>query len=276
MTASAVRLEPLSRVSLVGLRFVDAALGSLVGSGLRVEAYPVGNPKRRVSGVQTPSGVFAFHGLPGMRELEFGTGDQAYWDGLVASPPLPRQRFVFEVQDAGGRFYPTRLERDLPIRFRPDPAAPPQPGPVPLFSVPARPLPAGWLGVYGELYQSSSEPAPWALLRVSGTGFAGSGVADPKGRVLVLLPYPDPGEALPVSPPGPWQWQASLGAALFPRLSPPGERERGWLEVDHLPSGFTADIRADPGQPVLTQARLVEGSPHLQASGAPLKRLFLS
>lgn len=264
-----MKLETISRVSLIGLRFVDAALETLVTDGLQVEALPaadVRHPRawqRRRRGVQTPSGVIAFHDLPGMREAEHGAGDDAYWSALAGKDFVA---FAFEVLDLRGRFHPSRFERTLPVRFRPDPDQPPRPAAVPLYSTPARVTPPGQLAVFLEL-RAGGAPAAWAGLRLQGAGVEATGVADDEGRVLVLLPYPDPNRAVITSPPtARWQWGLQLGAAPFPAPSPPDPRPE-LLDLDRLPQAFTALPLGD--------VRLVDGLTYLERGGAPLTTLDL-
>ncbi len=215
MSAPARTLDTLTRVTPLGLRFWDAVLETMIGDGLTVTAYPEGQGGRRVPAFTTPGGVYAFAGLPGLHAAETGAGDDAYWT-YWAGPPRTR-RFVVEVSDPAGRYQPFSLTADLPHRgvYTWDCAAvasplasPVAPGPpaVPLFSAPARPVPAGMAVVRAELWDSfAGAAAAWAVLEVAAPGQPpAQGIADARGRVAVLFPYPEPAmpSAAPGSPPG--------------------------------------------------------------------------
>jgi hypothetical protein len=76
------------------------------------------------------------------------------------------------------------------------PPSPPDatPGSVPLFSLPSRLVPAGTAAVRAELVDAETGgPAAWAVLRVTASGVdPARGIADRQGRVVVLIPYPEP------------------------------------------------------------------------------------
>lgn len=191
MTVVFVEHERVTAVALLGVRFWDRPTATAVWEGLRLTEVESG---RRA--LPNRSGVFVVHDLPGMREARQGRGDDAYW----ASPPGGRL-LTLELADTLGRFHDVRFDADVPHRdlfaeacglaASPPAAAPPS---VPLFSLPCRPVPAGTAAVRAELVDAETgEPAAWAVLEVSAAGVdVARGIADRLGRVLVVLPYPEP------------------------------------------------------------------------------------
>jgi hypothetical protein len=196
-------LERDPHVTPLGVRFRDAVTGETVSDGLAV-THPATRPPGRARAVVTPSGVFAASGFPGLRAAELGAGDGAYWD----DPPVAG-RYELEVHDTSGRFHSFRFEADLPARgffelacvraYSPRLGE----GAVPLFSTPARIVPAGLGVVRADLWDADADaPAAWAVLEVTPEGGVTSvGIADARGSVAVILPYPEP-TALEASPPG--------------------------------------------------------------------------
>jgi hypothetical protein len=228
MNGSPTGLEFVTRVTPLGLRFWDAVTGAVVADGLAVTAYPPGGG-RRVSAYTTRSGVFVLQGLPGLRDLEEGEGDAAYWDFLP-----PGRRFVLEVVDREGRFQPFTFTADLPARglltWRCEKASPPESAAafVPLFSTAARTVPAGTAVLRADLWDPWAQvPAAWAVLEVRAPGRPPvRGIADGRGRVAVLFPYPEPTSPFPDlgSPPAgaaaPFtaqEWPLEVRAAYAPQ-----------------------------------------------------------
>lgn len=214
--------EPPERIQLtcaLGLRFLDVATGAFVGAdvgveslnrtslGLHAEAWPVNAPRQRTIGTVTPSGVLAFHGLPGLRDLEKSSAEDP-WDDA----PPPRE-FQIEVIDKLGRFLPCTFTVTAPQRglaqFADD-GSPPwiEEGAVPLFSAASRPIPGGLAAVRAEVRDlATGEPAAWALVEASyssgGSLRTARGLADDAGRVLLMFPYPEgQRRAYGASPPG--------------------------------------------------------------------------
>jgi len=183
-------LERITRTALLGVRPWDAATGRAVTDGLTLTELRHG-----VRAIPNRSGVFTFHDLPGLRASSFGSGDDVFW----ASPPAHAQ-LTLELLDERGRYLGFRFDAEAPARgvFRDicGPASPPAlgvPG-VPLFSAPGRIAPGGLASVRADLWDSGADgPAAFAVLEVTaGPGLTVRGVADERGRVLVLLPYPEP------------------------------------------------------------------------------------
>lgn len=200
-----LELKVGARTAPLGLRFWDPVTAAFVGDGLRVTAYPVADPSRRTAAAVSPSRVWVFHKLPGMGAVERGEGDEAFW----ASPP-PKRMYRVEVDDDLGRFVPFQLEVEAPVR-RPLEWMPPAgvsfpgmpPGSVPLFSSATRAVPQGLGVIRAELWDPNATtppgmkgpggPAAWAVVTAAIDGLLGvAGLADAKGRVLLICPYPAP------------------------------------------------------------------------------------
>jgi hypothetical protein len=99
---------------------------------------------------------------------------------------------------------------------------------VPLFSAPARIAPAGTAAVRADLRDAvTGAPAAWAVLEVSSAGTpVHRGVADERGSVVVLLPYPEPPWHGPSPPPGSralsdQTWSVSVSVRYSPAATSP-------------------------------------------------------
>ena len=197
-------IDEISRVTPLGLRFWDALALTPVGDGLIVTVYPTGEFARRTEAISNPSGIYVAQNLPGLREIEFGRGDAAFWASVV------KKSFVVEVIDGRKRFQPFTFLVDLPFRdlfTEPCPAVtlPLQsssyPG-VPLYSAPTRSVSPGIGVIYAHLWDAlNDKPASWAMLEASLNGqFLARGFADREGRIALLFPYPEPNYSI-LSPP---------------------------------------------------------------------------
>jgi hypothetical protein len=223
-------IERVARVAPLGVRFWDELARTVIGDGLIVTAYRPGNPDRRFALVLNRANTYVLQNVPGLRELEFGAGDPAYWDALPAA-----QEFVIEVMDAEGRFIPFSLRADAPQRDRLEwlCGSPPQrSGAVPLISSPTRRLPGGYGVIRAELRDQARfdarakkyAPAAWAMLEAWYDGQRiGRGIADEQGRLVLAFPYPEPINPPLTSPPsGPrkrltsQQWPIELRAFYSP------------------------------------------------------------
>jgi hypothetical protein len=180
-------------------------------------SFPTLPAAQQVMATPNRSGIYVFRELPGLREVEQGAGDDDFWNGPTGTT---KHTFVVAVDDATGQYLPFTFEVQLPYRgvFNLDcdpglePPSPPSP-PVsalaraPLFSTPSRPVPGGLAILRADLWDMTRRvPAAWAVLRITINDpirgpLHGRGLADDRGRLAVLFPYPEPKESYPLSPP---------------------------------------------------------------------------
>jgi len=181
----------------LGVRFLDSATNAIVGDDLLIEAYLAANQERRVAAVPNRSGVWAFHGLPGLKEFEYAANDDGRW-----IPEPPKRRFVIEVSDAQGRFLPSQFALEAPARVLSTGEEFASPlslslRTVKLFSSPSRPVPGGLAVVRAQIFEDASDtPAAWTLIEVSvsvlNRAITAQGAADGQGRLALIFPYPEP------------------------------------------------------------------------------------
>ena len=288
-------MERVSRVTPLGVRFLDEATGTLVGDGLQVSAFPEGQPASRRQSVVNRSGVHVLMDLPGLRDLEYAdgdAGDDAWWAALPARRP-----YTVEVWDTLGRFLPTSFRAELPHRglFAPDcVASPPSPlaplgdGPaVPLFSAPARQSAVPLAVLRAELWDPNElGPAAWALVEVtSPTGAFARGVADAQGRLALFFQYPEPEDFLPGSqvdasslPAGPplleqaWALQVRVH---YTRRTPVPQLPDVCLTLSQPPAGVWAEVTGSPLE--LLEPTLRYGQELvLRTQDAPGSRLWIT
>jgi hypothetical protein len=200
MTSVAV-LERLSIVCPLGVRFRDEATSAYITDSLSVIVYPASQPELRTSGVSNNGSVFVFRNLPGLRGVEHGDGDSAYWTAQT-----PRFDFVLEVHDRAGRYLPYSLAIKLPqrriltIEVTSPLSSPPamqagrEEGSLPLFSSASRSALDGLGVLRTELHDAGTGlPASWALVEArTGEQRLVTGMADREGRVMLPLFYPKP------------------------------------------------------------------------------------
>jgi hypothetical protein len=229
MTPALQILERLTLVAPLGIGFWDTVADMAIGAGLTVVAYPRDNPAHRVPVLPNRSGVYAAAHLPRLREAEQGSGDAAYWQA-----PPPRRPFIIEVDDPARRFHPCQFAVDLPMRglvtldcaALDSPLASPPAGAshVPLYSAPARPVPAGMAVLRASLCDTQSgQPGAWAVVEAHHAGgFLGRGVADAAGQLALIVPWPE------LQVPGPplreQTWVIQIAAAYS-----------GWATVPPIP-----------------------------------------
>lgn len=229
----------LTRTAPLGLRFWDDLTGRVVGDGLVVTAYPPDSPLRRTEAVVNRSGVYVLNGLPGLREVEFGNGDDDFWNA-----PPGRAIFKIEVVDTFRRFQPFLMTIEAPVKGIVGSAeaggdSPPGASPgIPLYSTASRSVPAAMAVLRADLREwktggdHEGEPARWALVEARMAGrLVARGIADDRGSVALLFAYPAPvthplGSPPVISPPGAegpalrdQQWTIELSAS-FDKLSP--------------------------------------------------------
>ena len=199
--------ERLTLTCALGVRFFDIATGTFVtADSLEANAWPVAIPWREVKGIVTPSGIIAFHALPGLRAFERSAAEDP-WD------PAPATRmFQVEVTDPSGRYLPCTFVMQAPTKglgVFAGSGSPPwiKEGAVPLFSAPWRAVPSSLAVVRTQLRElATGQPAAWAFVEAEyfsgGAPRSAFGLADDKGRVVLMFPYPE-GQRRPLggSPP---------------------------------------------------------------------------
>lgn len=200
MTSVAV-LERITLVTPLAVRLRDEATQAFVTESLAVSVYPEWAPERRTYGVWNRGSVFVFRSLPGLGDVERGSGDADFWASQSAIFD-----FVLDVHDTSGRYQPFELRIKLPQRrvlgiALSSPLASPlalQSGSdeewLPLFPSPTyAPLDAAGV-LRAEIVDSDTgQPASWALVEAkAGEQRLMRGLADRQGRVMLPLFYPKP------------------------------------------------------------------------------------
>ena len=229
-----IALRPVERVArnaALGVRFWDIATGDLAVDGLRVEVFHRANPYVRAVARPGPSGVYVAHAVPGLREFEFADAEPA-----GALWPAATRAYRIEVSDPQSRYLPLAFDADLPARGLftwlapwlsppravPFPFTPGSPPPamvdrIPLYSAPSRPPPDPLAVVHAHLVEEGTRrELAWALLGASIGGVpCGLGLADQRGRVMILFPYPEPPRRVlssPVPAHDDFAWEVELTA----------------------------------------------------------------
>jgi hypothetical protein len=200
-------IERQIRIAPFGLRLWDPVAGRAVSDGISVTLIPHGRPDRRIAATRNASGVFVGQNLPGLRAAEFG--DTGFPDRPAS--PAESRAFRVEVRDASSRFHDVAFDADLPVEglfeaFCGSPPSPPEGlfDVVPLFSLPARPVPPGFGVVRTRLVRPDGSPAVRAALELRlPTGPPVRGYADERGEVAVFVPYPEPAGSNGSPPAGP-------------------------------------------------------------------------
>lgn len=209
-------VETVSRKTLLGIRFWDPALNTQIRSGLAAVLYPVENHRKQVYATCTRSGIYAFHKIPGMIDLETMPGD----DEEAQPSPVPTSQFVLEVSDPKQRFSSVASSIELPLPynglFLADDVGSPanQPQGFNLYSSIDRYAPTQFAFVRGDLItRVTGQPAAYALVRVdTEDGFSWYGISDEDGKFAVMMSYPSLDISFGSSPP------ASEGIRLFQRV----------------------------------------------------------
>jgi hypothetical protein len=241
---SASRFERVTVVTPLGIRFWDAARDAQVDDGLEVTARPQARPDAPpVRAFKTASGVYAFRGLPGLERFEHPQ-DEPDWPDTT--------QFIFDVVDRLGRFLPIRFIAPAPhegLLLSPGVISPPSrvPG-FYLFSAPGRSAAAGTAAVRADLIDTTTRRgAAYAVVEVLTDGVAlAVGIADERGCVAVLFPYPEFRRRLNASPPGAlppdqqsWPLRVRVRYVSPTQSSPPRQ----------TPAGERPDLRTILSQP---------------------------
>lgn len=225
-------LEELTWVAPFGVRFWDVTAMAPAGAGLTVVAYPDAFPGLRCTADVNRTGVYFFHGLPGMRRFENGDGDEDFW---AAHPPsIP---FTVEVSDAQDRYLPYQFSVLLPAHGLYGlvgspllPSLTPDATWLPVFSAPSRALPGPSAVVRAQLKDDAAKlPAAWALMTAQVAGsLMMTALADDRGVVSLTLPYPEPRNSPFASPLGPGSlklsdqtWPLTVSVFYTPQIASP-------------------------------------------------------
>src|ERR1700686_849855 len=228
MSTQVVVLEQLPLTAPFGVRFWDVSTNKPSGGGLLVMAYPNSYPELLTTATESPSGVYSFSGLPGLREAENSAGDDAFWS---ANPPV--YPYTIEVRDLQERYLSYSFSALLPVRglfglwssplFS---ALTPDSTWLPLFSTPARPIHGPTGMVRAQLQDTFGGFAAWAIVTVQAAGLPlRTGLADDRGMTSISQPYPEPS-----------------GSGLASPLSTPNLNDQSWpVEVAVFYSGGKVD-----------------------------------
>jgi len=207
MNPDVIVLEELTWVAPFGVRFWDVTAMAPAGAGLTVVAYPDGFPDLRSTANVNRTGVYFFHGLPGMRRFENGSGDEDFWTAHPPSVP-----FTVEVSDAQDRYLPYQFSVLLPAHglygLAGSPLSPqltPDATWLPVFSAPSRVMPGPSAVLRVQLVNDAAKaPAAWALMTAQVPGsLVMTALADDRGVASLTLPYPEPRNSPFASPVGP-------------------------------------------------------------------------
>lgn len=233
-----MRIHDRTRVfTTLGLRFWDAAFDVPIHAALDVHVWLPGSafPPRRA--VRSPGGVYSFHGLPGRAEAEY-PGQHERPEDLG-----PELEYVVLVDDPAGRFLPVAFSVTLPLRYRGEflsdsaGSEPGEAGRAYLFPASSRPVPPGAVAIRADLEDGNTgEPAAWAVIRATVEDREVSGLADDRGRVLLLAATPAVDRLGLGSPPG--SGQGPVGATTW----------TVGLRVDYQPDALRYPL-ADSGLP---------------------------
>ena len=254
-------LERVAHHTVFGMRLRDVVTGRPVVDHIVIRVIPPFGQRRYA--VRSPSGVFSVRALPSLPEWEMR--DVAA-DGTEVVPtdvaPVPLR---VEVRDVSGSFHSFFVETDVPFAgllsapCGSPPTSPPEDAAIPLFSLPSRPVPAATAVVRARLaHATDGTPAAFACLEVtvSTGGESYRGVADHRGDVVVMFPYPRlPG--LAGSPPtgskrtlSSTTWPITIQAYLsnVGRVSEPNDLPDLCSFVDHVPA--TLSMASSPPGPL--------------------------
>jgi hypothetical protein len=205
----------LSRFTPLGIQFWDAASDTPVSDGLTVTAQRTKGDYFSVPAKRTPSGIYAFQGLPHLRAVE-----DPSQHGSASSPPQAFE-YVVAIEDHLGRFLPMVFGVTLPLGYRglflsvPLSSLPGGAGRAYLFSAPTRPVPPGMAAIRADLWDhEAAAPAAHAAVQVELAGMQWTAVASERGAFLLVVPYPTVARLQLGSPPG--SGQPGFGAQTWP------------------------------------------------------------
>jgi hypothetical protein len=199
-----VLFEKLRIRTPLGIRFWDHGANEPIRDQLTVTAWPRATAASPTYAVRNPSGIYSFHGLPGLRHWEYPAEDEDY----ESSPPINTQ-FIVQVEDSQKRFLKVAAIVEAPHPddrlFGNTVSSPPigEKG-FRLFSAPNRPIKSHLAVVRAYVWDNSQNiKAAHAVLKISitGIGTPWTGIADENGMIAVMFPYPMTMQSIDVSPP---------------------------------------------------------------------------
>jgi hypothetical protein len=199
-----IQLENLLIRTPLGVRFWDHGANEPVRDHLNVTAWPREGGLTPIHAVRNPSGIYAFHGLPGLRDWEYPFDYQEF----ESSPPISKQ-YILKIVDLHKWFLNVAAIVEAPQpddddRIYTTPLSSPADGDkgFRLFSAPTRPAKSHLAVVRAYLWDTSqNKQAAYAALKVNIGGTTWTGIADELGMIAIMFPYPMIMRALDVSPP---------------------------------------------------------------------------
>lgn len=196
-------LETTAYQAPLGLRFTDSVSGAAVADGLVVTAWPAGDPEAARTPVPSPlSALLVFGRLPGLTSAVL-TADPHHPRWPAASLP-----FEVRVTDPLGRYLPEVIAVTVTGGTLAAPV---------LYSAPARPAPAGFAAVSGEVWSTvTSRPAGWAVVQIATGADTYLTLADQLGRYVAYFPYPEALPPLTGSPHGTLSWPLTVSVRYQP------------------------------------------------------------
>lgn len=181
--------EKITIFTPLGIRFWDPVQKVQITDNLTVRAIPEDTRYPIVNAFRTASGIYAFQGLPGLHGIEYPENKR--------KPNLTKS-FIIDIKDNLNRFLPVIFSVSLPLSYKGIYLTYSQnslplddlPGFF-LFSAPTRSISSGIAAVRGQLIvKSTNLPAAHAVLEVQVDGKKWYGIADDRGCIAVMFPYP--------------------------------------------------------------------------------------
>jgi hypothetical protein len=192
-------VEQVRRIAPFGLGLWDTVTRRLISDGIDVRVFRGSNVRGAppTPGVASRNGIFVPHDLLGAASF-----DEALRP--VVSPP---ETLIVEVRDTRDRYTSFLLELALPsaaqllvppyaealeVPFPHEWSPPKATVYLPLFPLPAQPVPAGMAVVRARLVDVNGSPAAFAVLEVRHLGqLLARGIADERGEVAAIFAYPE-------------------------------------------------------------------------------------
>lgn len=194
------RGEAITLFTPLGIRFWDRVQNRQISNNLIVTARSEMNNSPVTQAFRTASGIYAFHGLPGLHDAE-------YPDENFDFDTYPTRRFFIEVIDMKQQFLPVIFSVLAPMKgiFPGNSGGSPPENALPgfyLFSAPTRSVLPGLAVIRGQIQEKvTGYPASYAVLEIQINGKKWYGISNKQGSVSILFPYPKFISTLLISPP---------------------------------------------------------------------------